>query len=72
MSTNENNTTKRHLIGVNVSEDEKAKIEAFARDIERRPVAAMVRIVLDDYMNGRLVRVPRHTEIASPTFQSVR
>ena len=71
MSTNDNNITKRHLIGVNVSEDEKAKIEAFAREIERRPVAAMVRIVLDDYMNGRLIRVPRHTENANQNFQSI-
>ncbi len=71
MSTNDNNITKRHLIGVNVSEDEKAKIEAFAREIERRPVAAMVRIVLDDYMNGRLIRVPRHAENANQTFQSI-
>jgi len=46
---------KRHLIGANVTAEEKAEIELFASDVERRKVADLIRVVLFDYMRGALV-----------------
>ena len=66
------NKIRTDLVTVRVSPEEKDRIDAFARDVERRPVSSMVRLLLEDYISGRLVRVPEQSEFSHPTFQSIR
>jgi len=72
MNTEQNKNVRNDLVTVRVSTEEKDRIDTFARDVERRPVSSMVRLILEDYMDGRLVRVPEQSEISHPTFQSIR
>lgn len=71
MNSTENNV-RTDLVAVRVSPEEKDRIDSYARDVERRPVSSMVRLLLEDYISGRLVRVPEQSEISHPTFQSIR
>jgi len=49
---------KKPWIGANVTEAEFNAIHEFAAKVERRSVAALIRLLLDDYMHNRLMRVP--------------
>ena len=49
---------KRSYIGANVTPEFKTRIAAYGRRYERRSTADFIRILAEDYMAGRLVRIP--------------
>jgi len=50
------NTPKRPLLVANCTAEFKARVENYAETVERRKVAEMIRLTLEDLMSGRLVR----------------